>query len=119
MPKINNRKYKWKVDPIGTGPFASFQSRAWPTLESYDDGEEYDAGFIKSDISYSPRDAQRTDLKLRVVIYDWEKPQERKTRVSRLLFTNLKDAKAYLEKLVGLYPNFVRDSSKLSLLRKL
>ena len=116
MPKINKRSYRWKVDPEATGAMRCFYRRAWPSLEEVG-GEEYLAGFIRCNEAYTPRNSKRTDLSLRVVLFDWRDPVNRRTLVSKVDFTNLPDAKAYLEKLVALYPAFAPERPKSLLTR--
>ncbi len=64
-------KLKWKVDPIPTGPFASFQQRGWPTAY-YPGKDEKPAARIDCSDSYVPTNAragQHDELKVGIADY--------------------------------------------------
>ena len=112
MPKINGKYFKWVVDPAPTGQWRAFEERKWPTLVA-SRGEYYVAGRIQSVMEYSPGNARRRDLSLKVIFHNWTDPCAMKPMVSRLRFSTLAEAKAYLEKLVETYPEAGYEPRKL------
>lgn len=104
-------KLKWKVDPLPTGKFRSFQTRGWPSAVHA--GTEHMAARIDCDDAYKPAKVKTGEHRpLRVRITEWFDPAERGTRAAfewRTLageFATLKEAKAAAQQALNERPEY-------------
>ena len=106
-------KYKWKVQPIPTGRYRSFEHRGFPEAE-YENGET--AALILCDDEYYPPDVKignHKPLKLRITVHSvipW------KWMTVKGEFKTLKEAKNKFDELIKKYSYIMpkeKEESKL------
>jgi len=107
-------KIKWKVDPVPTGRFRSFSTRAWPDAE-YENGDT--AAHIICEKEYVPADVRSGNyppLTLRVA--KWYTKEERGDRAAfewmrfKRKFTTLKEAKQFAGEWLNRHPEYWPES---------
>lgn len=115
-------KLKWKVTPKATGPYASFQYRSWPhaedaqgrmlaRIECTKEGINRMSPGDNLAMSYEPYLARADVLPdgkmLRVYVANYCEGPIFKWMRSKLLYTNLKDAKATAQRILDMHPEFL------------
>lgn len=96
----------WKVAPEPTGPYRSFQTRAWP-IAYFDKERTKLAGFISCSVSYSKKVADSQDHPPLTLICDVRINGVRVRRFFRSQFDSLGKAKAALQKLFSDHPEYI------------
>jgi hypothetical protein len=106
-------KLIWKVDPEPTGPFKSFQSRAWPSAEL--DGELVLQIFCPAKDDYTPAKARgdRAHKPLRVKVTDRRQPMSTwQWRTIKGEFATLAEAKEAGKKFLCEHPEILGEQKK-------
>jgi hypothetical protein len=123
MKEIDMAKkiYKWEVSTAGTGPYASFKHRAWPS--AYDVENESIIASIRCEDEYNLRRAKAGNhkpLQLSIADYSEGGPGTGafKWKTFKKEFAALEDVKAYLDVVIENKPqilkrnNLIQESGK-------
>jgi hypothetical protein len=97
---------KWRVSPVATGRYRSFEIRSWPQAE-YADGQI--AGSIECTDEYYPSLAKTGEhAELRLRIYDYSLgSQKRSMKFGKDGYKTLAEAKEALSKILAQHPEFI------------
>ena len=102
---------RWRVDPVPTGRYRSFQTRGWPTGE-YPDGRA--AASLHCDDEYTPARArgEQPHGPIKVRVAQWFSPEERGERAAfewrtvKRRAATLEEAKALAVRVLRQHPEF-------------
>jgi len=107
-------KLKWRVAPVPTGRFCSFEGRGWP---SADVGERIMVDLDCED-EYVPAKVRVGDHKpIKVLVAEWYKKEERGDRAAfewrtlKKRAATLKEAKALAQDFVNRHPEYLGDEA--------
>jgi len=105
-------KLKWRVAPVPTGRYRSFEFRGWPTA-TYADSDEWTAVTIDCEDEYVPANARAgSHGPLTIRLAQWYSPEERGSRAAFEWRTvvdrasTLQEAKEVAQKILNDRPDF-------------
>ena len=103
-------KIKWKVSPVPTGRYRSFEVRAWPTADYVGD---YAATTILCEKEYVPADVKTGNHPpLTLLIAKWYTKEERGDKAAfdwvriKRKFPTLKEAKKFAGEFLNRHPEY-------------
>lgn len=105
-------KLKWRVAPVPTGRYRSFEERAWPSAE-YRNGDQDAAARITCEDEYKPQDVRDGNHRpLTVYVTRWVDPADRGDGAAFVWckviekFATLADAKVGAKRILTDRPHF-------------
>jgi len=113
-------KLKWRVDPVPTGRYRSFEKRGWPSAE-YENQDAAVALYCKNE--YCPADVKTGDhAPITIRVAQW-RPKEERAKKGAFTWRQFKKqaktlkeakelAKAFLEAHPEFHPNQIEEQTK-------